>query len=98
MHLRGKDMSFTARTPGGKDETLLIIPNYNPPRRSPTAGRPAKKTFAKGTEIVVAHYDNSAFNPCNPDTESDGAETARKGAHEMMVGFIFFYTPMPASN
>src|SRR5205085_187277 len=28
MHLRGKDMTFTAHPPAAKSETLLIIPNY----------------------------------------------------------------------
>ena len=28
MHLRGKDMTFTAHLPDGKAETLLVIPNY----------------------------------------------------------------------
>ncbi len=29
MHLRGRDMTFFAHYPDGKDETLLQIPNYN---------------------------------------------------------------------
>ena len=45
----------------------------------------------KGTRIeCVAHYDNSSFNPYNPDpkaTVRDGPQTH----HEMMFGF-FFYT------
>jgi hypothetical protein len=45
----------------------------------------------KGTRLeCVAHYDNSAFNPYNPDpsaTVRDGQMTYQ----EMMNGF-FFYT------
>ena len=29
MHLRGKDMTFRALYPDGRDETLLVVPNYN---------------------------------------------------------------------
>ena len=47
--------------------------------------------LAKGTRLeCVAHFDNSPFNPYNPDPRA----TVRNGPqthHEMMVGF-FFYT------
>ena len=47
--------------------------------------------LARGTKLeCVAHFDNSAFNPYNPDPRA----TVRNGPqthHEMMVGF-FFYT------
>jgi thiol-disulfide isomerase/thioredoxin len=91
MHLRGKDMTFTARLPGGKSDTLLIIPNYNFSWQIPYRWEPGKKTLPKGTRLeCVAHYDNSPFNPYNPDpkaTVRDGPQTH----HEMMYGF-FFYT------
>jgi hypothetical protein len=49
------------------------------------------KKFPKGTSIrCTAHYDNSAFNPYNPDataTVTYGAQTYE----EMMFGY-FFYT------
>ena len=91
MHLRGKDMSFTAHAPGGKKDALLVIPNYNFAWQIPYRWEPGKKRFAKGTRIeCVAHYDNSAFNPYNPDPKA----TVRNGPqthNEMMYGF-FFYT------
>lgn len=91
MHLRGKDMTFTANAPDGKKDTLLIIPNYNFEWQIPYRWEPGKKKFAKGTKLeCVAHYDNSAFNPYNPDAKA----TVRNGPqthNEMMYGF-FFYT------
>ena len=91
MHLRGKDMTFKAHRPGGRDETLLVIPNYNFAWQVPYRWEPGKKTFPKGTRLeVVAHFDNSTFNPYNPDPKA----TVRNGPqthHEMMYGF-FFYT------
>jgi thiol-disulfide isomerase/thioredoxin len=91
MHLRGKDMSFIAHYPTNKDETLLVIPNYNFSWQIPYRWESGKKLLPKGTKLeCVAHYDNSAFNPYNPDPKA----TVRNGPqthHEMMVGF-FFYT------
>lgn len=91
MHLRGKDMTFTAHLPGGKRDTLLIIPNYNFSWQIPYRWEPGKMRFPKGTKLeCVAHFDNSSFNPYNPDAKA----TVRHGPqtyHEMMYGF-FFYT------
>jgi hypothetical protein len=91
MHLRGKDMTFNAYPPSGKAETLLIIPNYNFSWQVPYRWETGKKTLPKGTRLeCVAHYDNSSFNPYNPNplaTVRDGPQTHQ----EMMYGF-FFYT------
>eukprot|EP00913_Durusdinium_trenchii_P035351 g33081.t1 len=90
MHLRGKDMTFRALYPDGKQETLLVIPNYSFDWQMPYRWEKGKKTFPKGTRIqVIAHYDNSTFNPYNPDPK----KTVRYGPqtyHEMMFGFFFY--------
>lgn len=89
MHVRGRDMSFFANTPDGQRERLLVIPNYSfdwqlayrlhEPRR-----------FPKGTVIeCISHYDNSPFNPYNPDPTA----TVREGdqtVEEMLNGVMFF--------
>jgi len=91
MHLRGKDMTFVARPPEGEAETLLAIPNYHYDWQQNYRWQPGTKKFAKGTRIeVTAHFDNSRFNPFNPDptaTVKHGQQTFE----EMMFGF-FFYT------
>lgn len=91
MHLRGKDMTFKAIAPDGTEETLLSIPNYHYDWQQNYRWAPGAKSFPKGTRIeVTAHFDNSAFNPFNPDPKSPvryGPQTV----HEMMFGF-FFYT------
>ena len=91
MHLRGKDMTFTARKPDGTDDTLLVVANYNFGWQLPYRWEPGKKRLPKGTKLeCVAHFDNSPFNPYNPDPKA----TVRFGPqthHEMMYGF-FFYT------
>jgi hypothetical protein len=90
MHVRGKDISFTAHYPDGKSETLLVVPNYNFDWQIPYRWETGKKNFPKGTRLeCVAHYDNSAFNPYNPDPK----DTVREGPqtyHEMMNGFVFY--------
>lgn len=91
MHLRGKDMTFVALPPDGEPETLLSIPNYSYAWQQNYRWQPDTKRFPKGTRIeVTAHYDNSSFNPFNPDpkvTVKNGPQTF----NEMMFGF-FFYT------
>jgi thiol-disulfide isomerase/thioredoxin len=97
MHLRGKDMTFVARPPdadgkgAAEPETLLSIPNYHYDWQQNYRWQPGAKKFPKGTRIeVTAHFDNSRFNPFNPDptaTVKHGQQTFE----EMMFGF-FFYT------
>jgi len=91
MHLRGKDMTFRAIYPTGESETLLSIPNYHYDWQQNYRWNPGTKKFPRGTRIeVTAHFDNSRFNPFNPDP----AATVRHGpqtVQEMMFGF-FFYT------
>lgn len=90
MHLRGKDMTFVANFPDGRRETLLSVPNYNFEWQSSYRWPIDAMKFPKGTGIdCTAHYDNSSFNPYNPDPKA----TVREGSQtyqEMMYGFLFF--------
>jgi hypothetical protein len=91
MHLRGKDMTFRALLPGGEEETLLTIPNYHYDWQQNYRWQPGTKKFPKGTKIdVLAHFDNSAFNPFNPDPTM-AVRHGPQTVEEMMFGF-FFYT------
>ena len=91
MHLRGKDSTFFAHYPNGTNETLLALPNYSFDWQLSYVWRRGTRQFPKGTQIeCVSHFDNSAFNPFNPDpnaTVKNGPQTF----NEMMQGF-FFYT------
>src|SRR5690606_14972500 len=79
-----------AHRPDGTTETLLEIPNYNFEWQLGYEIAPGKKKLPQGTRVeAVAHYDNSAFNPFNPDP---GAEI-RYGLQthdEMMNGYVFY--------
>lgn len=83
MHLRGKDYTIDLISPEGKSERLLNVPNYSFMWQTmyyPKTEIPAPK----GSKIqVVAHFDNSANNPYNPNAN----ETVRWGEqsfHEML--------------
>ena len=75
---------------GGEPETLLVIPNFSFDWQLPYVLKDGAVKLPKGTKMeCVALYDNSAFNPFNPDP----AATVRSGLqtyHEMMNGFFFY--------
>jgi hypothetical protein len=97
MHVRGKDMTYVAKYPDGRSETLLSVPKYlfdwqtNYQLAQP-------KLLPKGTTIeVTAHFDNSAKNIYNPDP----SQTVRWGDQtweEMQyTGLLFSPNPAPAA-
>ncbi len=90
MHLRGKDMTFRALYPDGRQETLLSIPNYHYDWQHAYRWKPGTKQFPEGTKIeVTAHFDNSRFNPFNPDS-TVAVRTGPQTIQEMMFGFLFY--------
>jgi mono/diheme cytochrome c family protein len=91
MHVRGRDMTFIAHEPGKPPEELLCIPNYNFDWQQQYQYEPSRaKRLAKGTRVeAIAHYDNSKFNPFNPDPKRNVPE-GRQTYDEMMFGFFFF--------
>ena len=90
MHLRGKDMTFVAHYPDGTEEKLLSVPNYNFDWQLGYRWPQAVKRFPPGTLIeTISHYDNSPYNPFNPDpTQSVGH--GQQTYQEMNYGFLFY--------
>ena len=90
MHLRGKDMTYTAIFPDGRSEILLRVPRFDFGWQS-DFWLAAPIELPKGSKIhVTAHFDNSRSNPNNPDPSA----TVRWGDQtweEMMIGY-FTYT------
>jgi hypothetical protein len=71
MHLRGKDMTFTLISPSGHEETVLSA-KFNFNWQLGYELEPIR--VRKGTRmVVVAHHDNSANNPFNPDPSKEVA-------------------------
>jgi thiol-disulfide isomerase/thioredoxin len=90
MHLRGRDMRFTATPPGADPRTLLLVASYDFNWQQSYRFFPGAERFPKGTRIeCLAHFDNSRFNPFNPDpaaTVTFGLQTDS----EMHYGFFFY--------
>jgi hypothetical protein len=87
MHLRGKDFEFVADYPDGRSETLLRVPRYDFNWQiAYTMAEP--KAIPKGTKIrAIAHWDNSADNPNNPDPTVN-VTFGEATTDEMMIGFM----------
>jgi hypothetical protein len=101
MHLRGKDMLMTATFPDGRQQTLINVPAYDFNWQLfyyPTE----RLTLPRGTRVdIVAHYDNSADNPNNPDPER-AVTFGEQSTDEMMFGVVEFVpkegvSPVPAT-
>ncbi len=87
MHLRGKDFRYTVTRPGQPPEVVLSVPAYDFGWQSIyTLANPM--ALPAGTRIdCLAHFDNSAGNPNNPDP----TRLVRWGdqtTDEMMIGYI----------
>ena len=90
MHLLGRDMRLVATTPEGEAHDLIWIKDwdfnwqdayhYQVPLFLPT-----------GTTIeLVAHFDNSAENPANPNTPPVPVGWGEKTTDEMCIGFFYY--------
>jgi hypothetical protein len=89
MHLRGKDMTYTAIYPDGRQEVVLRVPKYDFGWQTDYwLAQPL--SLPKGSKLhVTAHFDNSPANRFNPDP----ATTVRWGDQtweEMMIGYITY--------
>src|SRR5688572_23662725 len=89
MHLRGKDMTYTAIYPDGRREIVLRVPKYDFGWQTDYQ-LAAPLVMPKGSKLLVsAHFDNSPANRANPDPKA----TVRWGDQtweEMMIGFITY--------
>ncbi len=90
MHFRGKNMKFTAEYPDGKMEDILSVPNYSYAWQ-PTYQLTEHKRLPAGTKVhVTGAFDNSAYNPANPDPDAEvtfGLQTWE----EMFIGYWTYY-------
>ncbi len=90
MHLRGKDMTYTAIYPDGRSQIVLNVPKFDFGWQTDYwLAEPL--TLPKGSKLHVrAHFDNSAANRSNPDP-SKVVRWGDQTWEEMMIGF-FTYT------
>ncbi len=87
MHLRGRDFLYRATYPDGRTEVLLSVPRYDFGWQVYYYPKKALR-MPKGTRIdTIAHYDNSARNPVNPDPGRE-VRFGEQTWEEMMNGFF----------
>jgi hypothetical protein len=87
MHVRGKDFEYLLHWPDGRTETILRVPDH---RFNWQLSYKLETPLAvpAGTRIeCIAHFDNSANNPRNPDPSAT-VRFGEKSWQEMMVGFM----------
>jgi len=96
MHWRGKDYRYEVIYPDGKRETLLSVPRWDFNWQSVYRfAEPLK--LPKGAKLhAVAHWDNSANNPLNPDP-SKSVRFGLQSWEEMMVGFVAYVWERPGT-
>jgi mono/diheme cytochrome c family protein len=90
MHARGRDLVLSAELPRGTRETLLTVGNYSFDWQRIYRWDYGAKHFPRGTRLVAhGRFDNSRFNPYNPDAQ----RTVRYGQSvddEMMLCRVLF--------
>lgn len=94
MHVRGKDMTYVAHYPDGRDETLLSVPRFDFNWQI-TYELAEPKLLPQGTRLeVIAHYDNSPGNKFNPDP-TKAVRWGDQTWEEMMIGFFGTIRELP---
>ena len=89
MHYRGHSLRYDAHYPDGRIEPLLSVPRYRFNWQfSYTLAEPLR--LPAGTTVVAsARFDNSRWNPDNPDP---GARVrfGRQSTDEMMLAYVMY--------
>jgi len=96
MHFRGKDMKFTVETPEGEKRDLLSVPNYSYAWQ-PTYNLETPEYLPAGTKVhVTGAFDNSEYNPANPDPSKD-ITFGLQSWDEMFIGYWTYHAAEPSN-
>jgi hypothetical protein len=96
MHFRGKDMKFTVETPAGETRDLLNVPNYSYAWQ-PTYNLENPEYLPAGTKVhVTGAFDNSEYNPANPDPSKD-ITFGLQSWDEMFIGYWTYHAAEPTN-
>ncbi len=96
MHFRGKDMKFTMETPNGEKKDLLSVPNYSYAWQ-PTYNLQNPEYLPAGTKVyVTGAFDNSEYNPANPDPSKD-ITFGLQSWDEMFIGYWTYHAAEPTN-
>src|SRR2546423_12009101 len=87
MHVLGKKIELTAKLPGGKEESVIRISEWDYNWQEMYQLKEPRK-LPKGTVLRVrAEYDNTADNPRNPHDPPAYVRFGEQTTHEMC--FVF---------
>ncbi len=93
MHLRGKDFEYKVTRPGESPQVILSVPAFDFGWQSYYNLAPPLE-LPKGSRIdCLAHFDNSAKNPYNPDS-SKLVRWGEQTFEEMMIGYVDLDVPV----
>jgi hypothetical protein len=87
MHLRGRSFRYEAVYPDGQTEILLDVPRYDFNWQHRYMLAEPKRLPAGTTLRCIAHYDNSAANPFNPNPDVT-VRTGLQSWDEMFNGYF----------
>ncbi|MBI2423898.1 MAG: hypothetical protein HYV27_13790 [Candidatus Hydrogenedentes bacterium] len=87
MHYRGKGFTYTAKYPDGTEEILLDVPRFDFNWQTSYVLETPRYIPAGTVLHTVAHFDNSANNPANPDP-SKPVRWGDQTWEEMMIGWM----------
>ena len=96
MHFRGKDMKFTVESAAGEKRDLLSVPNYSYAWQ-PTYNLENPEYLPAGTKVyVTGAFDNSEYNPANPDPSKD-IGFGLQSWDEMFIGYWTYHAAEPTN-
>ena len=88
MHWLGKDFLLTATRPDGTKEPLIRIDDWNFNWQG-AYDFVKSVPLPKGTRVdMIAHFDNSAKNPSNPNSPPKDVSWGEQTNDEMCIGFL----------
>jgi hypothetical protein len=90
MHLLGKDMTVIATLPDGATKTMIKLRRWDFNWQESYQIR-EPMNLPKGTRLdLVAHFDNSADNPSNPNRPPKNVRWGENTVDEMCIAFLEF--------
>lgn len=96
MHFRGKDMKFSMENEDGSMTDLLSVPNYSYAWQ-PTYELEEPVQIKAGTKVhVTGAFDNSEFNPANPDPSQE-LTFGLQSWDEMFIGYWTYHSATPSN-
>ncbi len=90
MHSRGRDFEYRVAYPDGRSEVLLSIPRYDSNWQATYRLKQPKRIPAGSVLRCIAHYDNSAANPANPNPKKE-VVWGEQAWEEMFIGYLDYY-------